>query len=96
MKVFHEGRLPDRRIPRSDVREAPDKDAAVTDFLTGDLEEFHRIHGLLHDLEKQLIGLRETLQHRQARIAHVKHALSDLRTLLFPSRIRWWRKWLPW
>jgi hypothetical protein len=43
-----------------------------------------------------LIGLRETLQHRQARIAHVKHALSDLRTLLFPSRIRWWRKWLPW
>ena len=96
MKVFFEGRLPDRRIPPNDVREASDKDARVIDASSEDLAEFYQIQELMQGLEKQLMGLRETLHHRQARLAQAKHALSALQTLLFPSRIRWWRKWLPW
>jgi hypothetical protein len=26
----------------------------------------------------------------------VRRQLSELQTLLFPPRHRWWRRWLPW
>jgi len=96
MKVFFEGRLSDRRIPRGDIKQAPGKETDAVEFDTGDPEEFHRTQALFHDLDKQFSGLRETLQHRRVRIVQVKRSLSELYTLLFPSRSRWWRRWLPW
>ncbi len=96
MKVFFEGVLSDRRISRGNLKEAPGKDADASQFDRGDPEELHRTRALIHDLDKQFSGLRETLHHRRTRIAQMKRSLSEVRTLLFPARSRWWRRWLPW
>ena len=96
MKVFFEGRLSDRRSSRGDVKEAPGKNADAMTFDTGTSEELYQARALIHDLDKQFSGLRETLHHRCTRIAQVKGALSELRTLLSPARGRWWRRWLRW
>ena len=96
MKVFFEGRLSDRRISRGDLKEAPGKNADAMAFDTGTSEELYQARALIHDLDKQFSGLRQTLSHRRTRIARVKRALSELHTLLFSARGRWWRRWLHW
>jgi len=95
MQVIHEGRLTDHRPPRSDVQAPSPKDADPTDLHTGSPEEFHQTQALMHDLDQQFKGLRETLRQRRGRIAQLKSALSELSTLLIPSRRRWWRRWFP-
>ncbi|MBI3325385.1 MAG: hypothetical protein HYZ81_01605 [Nitrospinae bacterium] len=95
MMVFHEGRLTDRRTPRSDVKAPSRKDTDPTDLPTGSPEEFHQTQALMHDLDQQFNGLRETLRQRRGRIAQLKSTLSELSTLLIPSRRRWWRRWFP-
>jgi hypothetical protein len=56
----------------------------------------HQTQALIQDLDKHFSILRETLQERHTRITQVRQELSDLQTLLFPPRHRWWRRWLPW
>lgn len=96
MKVFFEGKLTDRRIPRHGGKEPSDKDADRTDLHMESPEEFKETRALIHDLDKQFNELRETLQHRRARIVQLKRVLSGLCTLLLSARRRWWRRWLFW
>jgi hypothetical protein len=51
---------------------------------------------LIQDLDKEFTALREVLHSRTTHLAQVRHAVSELQTLLFPSRRPWWRRWLPW
>jgi hypothetical protein len=96
MKAFSDGRLSDRKIPRRNPQQAPEKEIEGIELLPWNPEELHQTQALIQDLDKQFTGLRETLQRRQARIGQVRRTLSALQTLLFPTRRRWWRRWLPW
>jgi hypothetical protein len=96
MKVFFEGRLPNRRTPRDDVKQAPDKDVDMAALHLGGPEEFHQTQALIHALDTRFKELRRTLQSHRARLAQVHGALQELHTLLFPSKGRWWRRWFHW
>jgi hypothetical protein len=96
MKAFSDGRLSDRKIPRRNPQQAPEKEIEGIELLPWNPEELHQTQALIQDLDKQFTGLRETLQRRQARIGQVRRTLSALQILLFPTRRRWWRRWLPW
>jgi hypothetical protein len=95
MKAFSSGKLSDRQIPRTD-RQVPEKEIEGIELPPWNPEELHQTQALLHNLDKQFAGLRETLQRRRTRIGQVKRALSELQTLLFPPRRHWWRRWLSW
>lgn len=96
MKAFSEGKLIDRRTPRSADPQVPEKAVEGIEATAEYLEELHQTQALIQDLDKHFSILRETLQARQTRITHVRRQLSELQTLLFPPRHRWWRRWLPW
>jgi hypothetical protein len=96
MKVFSDGKLTDRRTPRGNAPQAPEKTVEGIEFAAEDPEELHRTQALIQDLDKQFMLLRETLHERHQRIIQAKRALSELQALLFPPRHRWWRRWLPW
>ena len=96
MKVFSDGKLIDRRTPRSTDPQAPEKAIDGAGFTAENPEEWHQTQALIQDLDKHFTMLRETLQERHTRIMQVRRKLSELQTLLFPPRHRWWRRWLPW
>lgn len=96
MKAFSDGKLSDRKIPRRNDRQAPEKATEGIELPAWNPEELHQTQALIQDLDKQFAGLRETLQNRRTRIGQVKRTLLGLQTLLFPPRRQWWRRWLPW
>jgi len=96
MKAFSDGKLTDRRITRSDDKQIPEKQSEGIEFTAWNPEELHQTQALIQDLDKQFTALREVLHSRTTHLARVRQALSELQTLLFPPRRRWWRRWLPW
>jgi len=96
MKAFSDGKLSDRQLPRHDNQPTLKKEVEGIELHPWNPEELHRTQALIQDLDKQFARLRERLQSRQTRIGQVKRAVSELRTLLFPPRRQWWRRWLPW
>jgi hypothetical protein len=96
MKAFSDGKLNDRQVTRRNHRQAPEKEIEGIELAPWNPEELHQTQALIQDLDKQFAGLRERLQSRQTRIGFVKRTLSELQTLLFPARRRWWRRWFPW
>jgi hypothetical protein len=96
MKAFSDGKSSDRQIPRRNNQRSPEKETDGIELSPWNPEELHQTQAFLQDLDKQFAGLREMLQGRQARIGRVKRTLSDLQTLFFPPRRRWWRRWLSW
>jgi hypothetical protein len=96
MKAFSDGKLSNWQVPRRHDRQAPEKSTNEIELLPWNPEELHQTQVLIQDLDKQFTGLRETLQRRQMHIGRVSRQLSELQTLLFPSRRPWWRRWLPW
>jgi hypothetical protein len=96
MKAFSDGKSSNRQIPRRNNQRLPEKEVEGIELTPWNPEELHQTQALLQDLDKRFAGLRETLQHRQRRIGQVKRTLSELQTLFFPPRRRWWRRWLPW
>lgn len=96
MKAFSDSKSIDRRTPRSADPQAPEKAVEGVGFSAEDLAEWHQTQALIQDLDKHFTMLRETLQERHTRITQVRREVSELQTLLFPPRHRWWRRWLPW
>jgi hypothetical protein len=96
MKAFSDGKLTDRRISRSDDKQTPDKAHEGVELTAWNPEELHQTQELIQGLDKQFTALREILHHRTMRLARARQTLSELQTLLFPPRRRWWRRWLPW
>jgi hypothetical protein len=96
MKAFSDGKLSDRQIPRRNHQQAPEKETEGIELPPWNPEELHQTQALIQDLDKQFVGLRQMLQRRKTRIGQVRRTLSELKTLLFPPRRPWWRRWLPW
>jgi chromosome segregation ATPase len=96
MKASSDGKLIDRRSPRRADPRTPEKLVEDIELTPENPEELHQTQALIQDLDKHFSILRETLQERHTRITQVRQELSDLQTLLFPPRHRWWRRWLPW
>lgn len=96
MKAFSDGKLIDRRGPRNASTQASEKPVEGIEFTPENPEELHQTQALIQALDKHFTMLRETLQERHTRITQVRRELSELQTLLFPPRHRWWRRWLPW
>jgi hypothetical protein len=96
MKAFSDGKLTNRRVTRSDDKLTPEKSSEGIEFTAWNPEELHQTQVLIQDLDKEFTALREVLHSRTTHLAQVRHAVSELQTLLFPSRRPWWRRWLPW
>jgi hypothetical protein len=96
MKAFSDGKWSDRQVPRQHQPRASEKEIEGIELPAWNPEELHQTQGLIQDLDKHFMGLRETLHRRLTRIDQARRTLSALQILLFPPRRRWWRRWFPW
>jgi hypothetical protein len=96
MKAFSDDKSRDRQLLRLNATPVPEKSNEELQLPPWNPEELHQTQAFIQELDKHFTELRDTLQRRQVRIDQVKRTLSALRTLLFPARRSWWRRWFPW